>query len=167
MGRSRKSDGFDVEAFFELLLIAPIWFGPIIAFVVFAFLYWLIPSLGTPSGPDYDGAKVISVMVVGMSTAAAPYVAGVVLLLWAIAEATKWFKRDSRSSITRMFEEAEDEQSRQGEHATQGTSAHDSAPSCPRCSATMTLRTAKRGANTGSQFWGCPNYPRCKGTRDL
>lgn len=27
----------------------------------------------------------------------------------------------------------------------------------------MILRTAKGGANQGGQFWGCGNYPRCRG----
>lgn len=36
-------------------------------------------------------------------------------------------------------------------------------PRCPKCGSEMLLRTAKTGSNSGSQFWGCPNYPRCKG----
>lgn len=32
---------------------------------------------------------------------------------------------------------------------------------CPRCEAVMVLRTASRGDNAGSQFWGCSTYPRC------
>jgi ssDNA-binding Zn-finger/Zn-ribbon topoisomerase 1 len=28
----------------------------------------------------------------------------------------------------------------------------------------MALRTAKTGKNAGQQFWGCINYPDCKGT---
>jgi restriction system protein len=28
----------------------------------------------------------------------------------------------------------------------------------------MVLRTARRGANAGNQFWGCSAYPACKGT---
>ena len=35
-------------------------------------------------------------------------------------------------------------------------------PTCPKCSAEMTLRTAKSGKNKGNQFWGCKNYPKCK-----
>ena len=40
-------------------------------------------------------------------------------------------------------------------------------PSCPvpTCGRPMTLRTARRGQNAGGQFWGCTDYPRCKGTR--
>ena len=37
-----------------------------------------------------------------------------------------------------------------------------SAPSCPRCGVEMVLRTAKGGANRGKQFYGCPNYPKCR-----
>ncbi len=33
---------------------------------------------------------------------------------------------------------------------------------CPACGAEMILRTAKRGAHAGEQFWGCTNYPRCR-----
>jgi len=38
-----------------------------------------------------------------------------------------------------------------------------SAPSCPKCGNEMVLRTAKSGVNKGKQFWGCPDYPRCRG----
>jgi len=40
-----------------------------------------------------------------------------------------------------------------------------SAPVCPRCESPMVLRTARRGANAGEQFWGCSTYPKCQGTR--
>ena len=36
---------------------------------------------------------------------------------------------------------------------------------CPKCGSAMTLRTAKRGAKAGDQFWGCSTYPICNGTR--
>jgi restriction system protein len=41
----------------------------------------------------------------------------------------------------------------------------DAAPACPVCNAAMVRRTAKKGANAGSQFWGCSQYPACRGTR--
>jgi restriction system protein len=40
-------------------------------------------------------------------------------------------------------------------------------PSCPKCGAAMVRRTARRGANAGSDFWGCSTYPGCKGTRPI
>ena len=33
---------------------------------------------------------------------------------------------------------------------------------CPRCNGVLILRTVKRGANMGNQFYGCSNYPKCK-----
>lgn len=40
-------------------------------------------------------------------------------------------------------------------------------PACPLCSKAMVRRTAKRGANAGSEFWGCTGYPACRGTRPI
>lgn len=39
-------------------------------------------------------------------------------------------------------------------------------PSCPKCGGAMKRRTARRGPNTGSMFWGCSRYPKCRGTRN-
>lgn len=36
---------------------------------------------------------------------------------------------------------------------------------CPRCGEPMVLRTASRGANVGSRFWGCSAYPKCRATQ--
>ncbi len=41
------------------------------------------------------------------------------------------------------------------------------APSCSLCGKPMTLRTARKGKNAGSQFWGCTGYPDCKATLPL
>jgi len=35
---------------------------------------------------------------------------------------------------------------------------------CPKCESEMVLRTAGRGSNAGSQFWGCSSYPKCRYT---
>jgi len=40
-------------------------------------------------------------------------------------------------------------------------------PACPMCGKPMVIRTARRGKNAGNQFWGCPTYPSCPGTRNL
>ena len=37
-------------------------------------------------------------------------------------------------------------------------------PTCPSCGIKMIQRTAGKGSNAGSKFWGCRNYPRCKRT---
>ena len=42
------------------------------------------------------------------------------------------------------------------------TFAPDAAPVCPDCGSPMVVRTARRGNNAGSQFWGCTRYPQCR-----
>lgn len=44
-----------------------------------------------------------------------------------------------------------------------GDSTDPDAPRCPVCGSTMVLRTAKRGARAGKKFWGCSEYPYCRG----
>lgn len=45
------------------------------------------------------------------------------------------------------------------------TAAAAPTPECPQCGASMVRRIARKGANAGAQFWGCSQYPSCRGTR--
>jgi len=36
-------------------------------------------------------------------------------------------------------------------------------PLCPKCGKKMVLRTARQGENAGKKFWGCSNFPECRG----
>jgi len=47
------------------------------------------------------------------------------------------------------------------------TAGPDTPPFCPVCGKVMVLRTARRGQNAGNQFLGCPDYPGCKGVRQV
>ena len=47
------------------------------------------------------------------------------------------------------------------------TDQTDLIPACPQCGKPMVLRTAKTGKNAGKQFWGCSEYPDCKGVVEL
>lgn len=40
-------------------------------------------------------------------------------------------------------------------------------PACPRCGGSMSIRTARKGMNAGSQFWGCNAFPSCRGIVNL
>jgi hypothetical protein len=42
--------------------------------------------------------------------------------------------------------------------------ADTDAPKCPECEETMVMRT---GRKSRKQFWGCPSFPKCRGTREV
>jgi hypothetical protein len=52
--------------------------------------------------------------------------------------------------------------------ATQPTgpaaSASATPPPCPKCGVPMVVRTAGKGEHQGRQFYGCPNFPKCRET---
>lgn len=47
------------------------------------------------------------------------------------------------------------------------TDAEQQILKCPKCNGNLILRTATRGANSGNQFYGCSNYPKCKYTQNV
>lgn len=46
------------------------------------------------------------------------------------------------------------------------SSSASDAPSCPKCGGSMVRRTAKSGSKAGTSFWGCSQYPACRGIRN-
>jgi len=38
---------------------------------------------------------------------------------------------------------------------------------CPKCGSSMVERESKRGKNKGNKFWGCTNFPKCRGVVDI
>lgn len=52
-------------------------------------------------------------------------------------------------------------------HQAEPTVSHpEGVPTCPNCLQPMVLRTIKKaGPQHGQQFWGCQDYPRCRGMR--
>jgi len=34
---------------------------------------------------------------------------------------------------------------------------------CPKCDSSMVMREARTGTNQGKKFWGCSNFPKCRG----
>jgi restriction system protein len=46
-------------------------------------------------------------------------------------------------------------------NATPVSAPSEAPPPCPTCATSLVRRTNR---STGEPFWGCPNYPRCRGT---
>jgi restriction system protein len=69
-----------------------------------------------------------------------------------------------RLAAARIEERARQRQPGQGDLTDR---AEKDGPVCPKCGKPMALRTARRGKNAGSPFWGCCGYPKCNGVRQL
>ena len=52
-------------------------------------------------------------------------------------------------------------------HTRVHTGVAGATPSCPNCGMRMVKRMARRGRRRGSRFWGCSQYPACRGTRPV
>ena len=48
-------------------------------------------------------------------------------------------------------------------HLKQKIAERETQNLCPKCGGQMVMREVKKGDNAGKQFWGCSNYPRCRG----
>ena len=49
--------------------------------------------------------------------------------------------------------------------STTATTATATTPACPKCGSDMVLRKARKGEHAGTTFWGCSQYPACRGIR--
>lgn len=53
------------------------------------------------------------------------------------------------------------------QQSTIGTAKTINTPACPKCGSPMIQRTARKGTNAGSTFYGCQRYPACKGILNI
>jgi restriction system protein len=63
------------------------------------------------------------------------------------------------AEIVRMLESA-----RCDENPALFSILDDTRKFCPKCESEMVLRTAAKGTDAGSRFWGCSEFPRCRST---
>ena len=50
---------------------------------------------------------------------------------------------------------------------THHTAVVEEIPACPRCQGGMVKRVAKRGAHLGQKFYGCSQFPKCRGVVNI
>ena len=65
------------------------------------------------------------------------------------------------TKVTRQAKKEHIEQIHERFSDPQDSSASACSRICPRCGQQLVLRTAKKGANAGNQFWGCSAFPKC------
>ena len=51
--------------------------------------------------------------------------------------------------------------------ARKAQAVENGAPDCPECGKPMLRRMQKKGKMQGREFWGCSDYPNCKGIRNI
>src|ERR1700730_10967771 len=77
------------------------------------------------------------------------FLAGVVGLI--LREVVEWLGR----CIGRALRSGRDRSRVTASSNLTSETRDDTAPHCPSCNQTMVRRRARRGANAGSDFWGC------------
>lgn len=151
MARREKSS--PAEDFIVVASKLPWWVSLVLAvvgyFVLHAYANHPI-AISTAPGKSMD--FIIPAMLKGIAN----FGQYLVPMLLVIAAVLSWYKtrkaestQKPASGLSRKFDPVSTQQSL----------------SCPVCSNAMKLREAKRGATAGKSFWGCSDYPRCKGTR--
>ena len=68
------------------------------------------------------------------------------------------------------YTESQQRRSTEGDHSLTDEDvaiAQEAAPLCPKCSGAMVLRTVRKGSAAGLKFWGCADYPTCRGRRRI
>jgi hypothetical protein len=76
-----------------------------------------------------------------------------------------WLRLKAERGLIRVIRASREK--RRPQTSAVSTDLSETVPHCPVCNALMVKRLARRGVSTGSSFWGCSNYPKCRGTRAL
>src|SRR5437016_12778573 len=74
-----------------------------------------------------------------------------------------WLRLKAERGLIRVIRSARNRS--QAQKSAANTDSSETVPHCPVCNALMVKRLARRGLSAGSTFWGCSNYPKCRGTR--
>ena len=136
---ARRRDGGVLGDLFDLCALVPWWVGVLLAAGTYLALHFYASA---PIPAPLPGQPVLSQHVFLKPLASVfQYVLPLVMLAGAVASAFTRRKRN-RGFLPDV-------------------------PACPFCERAMVIRTARRGKNAGSQFWGCPSYPECKGLREI
>ncbi len=128
------------ESFLDVMAELPWWVSVIAAAVTYVGFRYVVPALGF-NGP-------MELMIVDVLSTLAPLFV-LALLAAAVVSAARGAARRGRL------------RKEQGARVAQGVGV------CPKCGSELVLRSAKRGANAGGQFWGCASFPKCRYVKDF
>jgi len=151
MGRRNKTS--PAEDIVNLVSMLPWWGAVVLAVVTYLALH---AYSSQPTAVAATPGQVANSMVPIVFKTVASIAQYVLPLLFLVAAVLSWFKAKKGTSNSKTPVHV---------GAQAKSSGVQNAPECPVCASEMVLRSAKRGSNAGKSFWGCSNYPSCKGTR--
>lgn len=149
MSRRRRENGF--EASVDLASRLPWWLGIILAVLSYLILHpFAVAPIAPPSNMHAMG-EAMAGQIYRTAAMFGQYLLPAIFLFGAVWSAVKAYRN------RRLFAETP--------RTAPAVGAQSAVPACPSCGAAMVRRVAKKGVNSGREFWGCSRYPACKGTR--
>lgn len=150
--RNRKSP---VEGFIDLAARLPWW----VCIGLAALSYFTLNALAVSAAPvvqsSTDMANAIIPIMLRAGAQVGQYVLPMLFTVGAILSGIHSFRQrgmpDLPSTVGRL----------------NAKTTFSTPPACPQCNAPMAQRRARRDNHAGDTFWGCTQYPSCKGTRPL
>ena len=151
MSRTRNST---FENFIEGASFLPWWLAVVLAiasYIIFNHLSMIEISGATGM---QEISRTTHITLLKSVSSLLKYIAPVLFTLGALISAVRQWERDSdikqQISLNSINEQEQQEQQEQS-------------PLCPKCGDEMVIKKAKKGPNTGKDFWGCSTFPECKG----
>jgi hypothetical protein len=157
MGRRRQSFFEDLV---EIATLLPWWIGVIAALVTYLVLHYFAvqPVPDTMTDLKHMGAFVSGQLWKTIAIFMQYIMPGAFLLGAAISA----YKQRGKGSPVGQPDNPT--APRKNSVSRIAAASNDAVPACPLCKSAMVMRVAKRGGNAGGAFWGCSDYPRCRGT---
>ena len=148
---ARKSKSSPADVFIEIASKLPWWMSLVLACVSYLALHAFTNQPLKPIAPGHAADAMVPAVLKGLATAG-QYILPILFGSAAVLSFFKRAKLDAKQPSISIS-------------SPSSSKSASSGPECPVCSSPMVMRNAKKGSNAGNAFWGCSNYPRCKGTR--
>ncbi len=150
--RNRKSP---VEGFIDLASRLPWWLCLALAAISYLTLHALAVSPPPVVQTSTDVGNAMIPIMLRAGALVGQYILPMFLGIAAILSGIRAFRQRGRSEESAAVNRPSDK------------TTFSATPACPKCNAPMAQRRARRGNHVGETFWGCTQYPDCKGTRRL
>ena len=148
---ARRGKASPADMFIEIASKLPWWLSLVLAGLSYLVLHTFANQPLKPFAPGQIADGMVPAVLKGLASAG-QYI---LPILFAFAAVLSFFKRVKPNT----------KQPSRSDSRPLNSKSANSAPACPVCSSPMVMRSAKKGSTAGNAFWGCSNYPRCKGTR--